>query len=293
MDTNRSDRERPIPAQITGDVDDDAYHSLAVRDLQRGQAIGLPSGEAIARLIGAEILDPADIGLARHGWRGETPLWFYILREADVAGDGDRLGPVGGRIVGEVLIGLLNADPESFRSADPGWSPTLPAASPGHYSLADLLADTIPRTPRQQPEGHERLHASGLDRPDRDPLEHRRLLRVPTHRRLVGAPPRVHDVRRGRLLRQLAEQARDGALPRDRAPDHPLARARRGLVLVLRRRGRFRARRRLTVYRREVNRTAAVTSSRATAIAQTSVERKNPKRCEASPTPIAGTERPR
>ena len=85
-----------LPAQITGDVDDEAYHSLATRDLQRGQAIGLPSGEAVARHIGADPLDPADIGLASHGWRDETPLWFYILREADVAGDGDRLG-TGGR----------------------------------------------------------------------------------------------------------------------------------------------------------------------------------------------------
>ena len=65
---------------------------------------------------------------------------------------------------------------------------------------------------------------------------------MPAHRRLVGAPARVHDLRRGRLLRQLAEQARDGALPRDRPPDHPLARARRELVLVLRGRGRVRAR---------------------------------------------------
>ena len=47
-----------LPAQITGDVDDEAYHSLAARDLQRGQAIGLPSGEAVARHIGAELARP-------------------------------------------------------------------------------------------------------------------------------------------------------------------------------------------------------------------------------------------
>jgi hypothetical protein len=129
-----------LPAQITGDVDDEAYHSLAARDLQRGQAIGLPSGEAVARFIGAELLDPADIGLSSHGWRDETPLWFYILREADVVGEGDRLGPVGGRIVGEVLVGILDADPESFRTVDPSWRPTLPASEPGRYGLADLLA---------------------------------------------------------------------------------------------------------------------------------------------------------
>ena len=129
-----------LPAQITGDVDDEAYHSLAARDLQRGQAIGLPSGEAIARHIGAEPLHPPDIGLSSHGWRDETPLWFYILREADVVGDGDRLGPVGGRIVGEVLVGILDSDPESFRTVDHDWQPTLPAAEAGRFALADLLA---------------------------------------------------------------------------------------------------------------------------------------------------------
>jgi hypothetical protein len=127
-----------LPAQITGDVDEEAYHSLAARDLQRGQAIGLPSGEAVARRLGVEQLDPADVGLVRHGWRDETPLWFYILREADVIGDGDRLGPVGGRIVGEVLVGILDADPESFRALVPAWRPTLPAAS-AEFGLADLL----------------------------------------------------------------------------------------------------------------------------------------------------------
>jgi hypothetical protein len=128
-----------LPAQITGDVDEEAYHSLAARDLQRGQAIGLPSGEAVARAIGAELLDPADIGLSSHGWRAETPLWLYILREADVIGGGDRLGPVGGRIVGEVLVGILDSDPESFRVVDPSWTPTLPTAEPDRYGLADLL----------------------------------------------------------------------------------------------------------------------------------------------------------
>jgi hypothetical protein len=130
-----------LPAQITGDVDDEAYHSLAARDLQRGQAIGLPSGEAIARRIGVQPVDAEAIGLAHHGWRDETPLWFYILREADTLGDGDRLGPVGGRIVGEVLVGLLQADPESFVAVDPGWRPTLPSAGET-FDLADLL--TIP-----------------------------------------------------------------------------------------------------------------------------------------------------
>jgi hypothetical protein len=48
-----------------------------------------------------------------------------------VRGGGDRLGPVGGRIVTEVLIGLLRADPASYLSLEPDWRPTLPAAGQG------------------------------------------------------------------------------------------------------------------------------------------------------------------
>ncbi len=128
-----------LPLAITGAVDEQAYHSLAARDLQRGQATALPSGEAIARALGVEPLTRDQVGLAEHGWDAETPLWYYVLREADVQQDGDRLGDVGGRIVGEVLVGIVDADPESYRAADRSWHPTLPGASPGAYGIADLI----------------------------------------------------------------------------------------------------------------------------------------------------------
>jgi hypothetical protein len=54
-----------------------------------------------------------------------TPLWYYVLAEARAAADGQRLGPVGGRIVAETLIGLLRADPTSYLSAFPGFRPFL------------------------------------------------------------------------------------------------------------------------------------------------------------------------
>jgi hypothetical protein len=60
---------------------------------------------------------------ASKGWRGETPLWFYILREAAVCADGLRLGPVGGRIVADVLFGLIDGDKGSFRQVSPEWRP--------------------------------------------------------------------------------------------------------------------------------------------------------------------------
>jgi Animal haem peroxidase len=129
-----------LPTQISGSEPGTDYASLANRDLQRGQAVGLASGEAVAHRLGVPALSPAQVGLAERGWGGETPLWFYILREADVLHAGNRLGPVGGRIVGEVLVGIIDGDPESFRSVDPRWSPTLPARRVGSFGLADILA---------------------------------------------------------------------------------------------------------------------------------------------------------
>jgi hypothetical protein len=128
-----------LPTEISGERQGADYASLANRDLQRGQAVGLPSGEAVAHALGLEPLTGEQVGLAGHGWTDETPLWFYILKEAEALHDGDRLGPVGGRIVGEVLVGIIDADPESFRSVTPGWRPTLPSHETGAFGLADIL----------------------------------------------------------------------------------------------------------------------------------------------------------
>ena len=53
--------------------------------------------------------------------------------------DGLRLGPVGGRIVGEVFIGLLKADESSYLAAQPRWKPVLPSATRGDFRITDLL----------------------------------------------------------------------------------------------------------------------------------------------------------
>jgi hypothetical protein len=128
-----------LPRQISGEDEGSAYSSLANRDLQRGQAVGLPSGEAVARELGLEPLSPEQVGLTEAGWVQETPLWIYVLKEAAALEDGDRLGPVGGRIVGEVLVGIIDADPESFRSVDRSWKPTLPSHDPDRFGIADIL----------------------------------------------------------------------------------------------------------------------------------------------------------
>ena len=72
-----------------------------------------------------------------------TPLWFYVLREADVFQDGERLGPVGARIVAEVMLGLLEGDGTSYLAQDPDWQPFLPTIDPARknddFTMVALL----------------------------------------------------------------------------------------------------------------------------------------------------------
>jgi hypothetical protein len=126
-----------LPESITGAVEVNAYRSLAARDLQRGMGTGLPSGEAVARAIGARALTRQELELT--DWQDETPLWLYILRESAVRGGGDYLGEVGGRIVAEVIVGIIRTDPESYLINDPSWQPTLPSHVPGTFMIRDLL----------------------------------------------------------------------------------------------------------------------------------------------------------
>jgi hypothetical protein len=108
-----------LPAAITGEVELEAYQSLAGRDLERGHAYGLPSGEAVAEAMGEAPVAGDPLGLRAAGWSGETPLWLYFLAESAIHGGGEQLGPSGGRIVAEVLIGILDADPGSYRANEP------------------------------------------------------------------------------------------------------------------------------------------------------------------------------
>jgi hypothetical protein len=128
-----------LPAQIVGASTAPEEASLAYRDLQRGQSLDMPSGEAVARAMGVTPLTADEVGLTAGGWSGETPLWYYVLKEAELRTRGVMLGPVGGRIVAETLIGLLEADPTAYLAYDRAWRPALPARQPGVFAIADLL----------------------------------------------------------------------------------------------------------------------------------------------------------
>ena len=89
--------------------------------------------------MGIKKLTPGDLRELRpYGFEKSTPLWYYVLREAELRSDGLTLGRVGGRIVAEVLIGLLQADSRSFLTQQPSWTPTFTAAGRS-FRMKDLL----------------------------------------------------------------------------------------------------------------------------------------------------------
>jgi LysM repeat protein len=121
---------------------------LSARNLLRGYRLRLPTGQAIAGVLGLPVLTPDQLraasgntdqekALVDGGFVDRTPFWYYVLAEAKHHG-GTRLGPVGSTIVAEVLIGLVRRSANSILRT-PGWVPSLPAATPGHFELADLL----------------------------------------------------------------------------------------------------------------------------------------------------------
>lgn len=142
------------PAKDPPDLPPGIGANLAARNLRRGVVLGLPSGEnVLTDLISRDILSESDYDsveaesidavaatIRNTFWKtvenapGSTPLWGWVLAEAEVVRSGHSLGPVGARIVADTLVGLLQADPRSFLRAAPGWTP-----SATQYGLRNLL----------------------------------------------------------------------------------------------------------------------------------------------------------
>jgi hypothetical protein len=124
----------------------DGLQALPARTLTRHVNFGIPSGQAIARKMHFPVLAPDQLHeLAPYSLDStttmdtSTPLFYYVLKEAEVMEQGQRLGPVGSTIVGEVFVGLLLQDDGAYLKAQPGWTPTLPSATPGDFRMTDLL----------------------------------------------------------------------------------------------------------------------------------------------------------
>jgi hypothetical protein len=124
---------------------------LATRNLLRGLALGLPSGQGVAGHFGVTPLTAAQLkqGLlpdevalldANGGLLlNKTPLWYYVLREAAVLNGGNQLGPVGGRIVAETFVRMLKRNADSFLNTPSAFTPSLPSAVAGDFTVADLV----------------------------------------------------------------------------------------------------------------------------------------------------------
>jgi hypothetical protein len=119
---------------------------LAKRNIQRAREYGLPSGQAVATRLQADdpsihVYTNAEImsaiprlapALADPSYLDQAPLWLYILAESKIVQDGEKLGPVGSRIVAEVMGGLLANDVRSYYRRS--WSPP-----GGAFRAQDLL----------------------------------------------------------------------------------------------------------------------------------------------------------
>lgn len=160
--------------------------NLGFRNLLRGSRLRLPTAEQVAQelrmnrlpasrfpILSKQEIWSAGSRLAPAGNTGdenidekrdlrkalaarfedETPLWYYILREAEwygtakkVAGQPDdirggrHLGPIGSTIVLETFLGILDADPGSILKQG-AWRPRsqIAGGAPGKFDLAGLV----------------------------------------------------------------------------------------------------------------------------------------------------------
>ena len=122
--------------------------------------MGLPSGQAVAKAMGQKPIDDAllKVGKANESdtpteksitaispkFTGNAPLWFYVLSEAQQQFRKNdtpiRMGPVGGRIIAEVFVGLMLLDSHSYLRQDPTFTPLKEFLSDkGEFNMADLL----------------------------------------------------------------------------------------------------------------------------------------------------------
>lgn len=125
---------------------------LATRNLRRGLALGLPSGQALAAHFGFPVLTPAqlkagllpdEVNVLENEGGGilltKTPLWYYLLRESMVQQNGERMGRVGAKIIADTFIRMLKRDANSYLHVSGGFTPILPSATPGDFTVTDII----------------------------------------------------------------------------------------------------------------------------------------------------------
>ena len=129
---------------------DKACENYATSILELGWKENLLTGQQWAKKMGLKPLDKTEI--LDHSSNQEqavllkenttllnqTPLWFYILKESAVLGEGEKLGPLGGRIVTEVIVGTLQTNMKNSFLSLANWQPYM-GSELGHFTLNDLV----------------------------------------------------------------------------------------------------------------------------------------------------------
>ncbi|UII26095.1 heme peroxidase family protein [Fulvivirga maritima] len=144
-----------MPDEIVGKFSSQNDHSLAFRNLLRGYVMLLPSGQSVAKALSEKysMIDPnqdlklekvfADNDISKKiadKLCDHTPLFFYLLREADIIGKGEKLGPVASAILLEVF-GTMLLQCDSFLKKD--WQPDPCLMSDKHGEKTFTLADIV------------------------------------------------------------------------------------------------------------------------------------------------------
>ena len=130
------------------EVDPGENNILAHRNLVSGQRLQLANGQQVALAlhglgISVDVLSASDVldGGAPQEIAQNTPLWYYVLREASVQAGGERLGQVGGTIVAETVVGLLEADPDSLANRNgQNWPYKLGDQNVDEVAMTELIA---------------------------------------------------------------------------------------------------------------------------------------------------------
>ncbi|QIK68096.1 heme peroxidase [Nocardioides sp. HDW12B] len=156
IDTRLTNPLDVLPEGTFGGFDDGAppqQFNLAFRNLVRGRMLKLASGQQMVALMQDRGVDVtpltrdqilqgdrgADLGdltpAERDAVAERTPLWFYVLREAEL--NKGRLAGVGARIVAETFHRALEGSATSILR-DPDFTPTL-GRTAGRFTMADLL----------------------------------------------------------------------------------------------------------------------------------------------------------
>jgi len=133
----------PPPSQKVADL----LKHLARRNLRRGYALSIPTGQAVAGKLDLPVLGEQDFAdaldqtlfdaLKEGGFLTATPLWLYVLAESQIVSSGHALGPVGSRIVAETIIGQIRHDPRSYLNQT-SWTPAAGVKLPDGSAVTSI-----------------------------------------------------------------------------------------------------------------------------------------------------------